>query len=77
MLEFNNNKNKNIFTANGEMIKFEGFLKVYLEGTDNEDEEQEGMLPNLTSWRNFSRINILLQLNAIQKHLIDLQKLLW
>src|SRR5690554_5712716 len=35
------------FTANGEMIKFDGFLKVYLEGTDNEDEEQEGMLPNL------------------------------
>ena len=29
------------------MIKFEGFLKVYLEGTDNEDEEQAGMLPNL------------------------------
>jgi len=38
---------KNEFTANGEMIKFDGFLKVYLEGTDNEDEEQEGMLPNL------------------------------
>ena len=42
-----NNKNKNIFTANGEMITFEGFLAVYLEGNDNEDEEQEGMLPNL------------------------------
>lgn len=35
------------FTANGEMIKFDGFLKVYLEGTDHEEEEQEGMLPNL------------------------------
>jgi len=35
------------FTANGEMIKFDGFLKVYLEGQDNEEEEQEGMLPNL------------------------------
>ncbi|NKI26036.1 type I DNA topoisomerase [Arenibacter sp. 6A1] len=35
------------FTANGEVIKFDGFLKVYLEGTDDEDnaEEQEGMLP--------------------------------
>ncbi len=33
------------FTANGEVIKFEGFLKVYLEGTDDEDAEQEGMLP--------------------------------
>jgi len=36
------------FTANGEMIKFDGFLKVYLEGTDFEEEEQDGMLPNLT-----------------------------
>ena len=36
---------KDIFTANGEVITFEGFLKVYLEGTDDEDTEQEGMLP--------------------------------
>jgi DNA topoisomerase I len=35
------------FTANGEMIKFDGFLKVYLEGTDFDEEEQEGMLPAL------------------------------
>ncbi|WP_418501354.1 type I DNA topoisomerase [Flagellimonas sp.] len=35
------------FTANGEVVKFDGFLKVYLEGTDDEEgaEEQEGMLP--------------------------------
>jgi DNA topoisomerase-1 len=35
------------FTANGEVIKFDGFLKVYMEGVDDEDlaEEQEGMLP--------------------------------
>jgi len=36
------------FVANGEMLKFDGFLKVYMEGTDLEDEEQEGMLPKLT-----------------------------
>ena len=36
-----------IFTANGEVIKFDGFLKVYLEGTDDEDTEQDGMLPAL------------------------------
>jgi len=37
------------FAANGEVVKFDGFLKVYLEGTDDEDvlEEQEGMLPAL------------------------------
>ncbi|MCF7568915.1 type I DNA topoisomerase [Sabulilitoribacter arenilitoris] len=33
------------FNANGEVITFDGFLKVYLEGTDDEDVEQEGMLP--------------------------------
>lgn len=38
-------KHDNIFTANGEVLKFEGFLKVYLEGSDEEDEEQSGMLP--------------------------------
>jgi DNA topoisomerase-1 len=33
------------FSANGEVITFDGFLKVYLEGTDDENEEQDGMLP--------------------------------
>ena len=46
-MKIENSENSKIFTANGEMIKFEGFLKVYLEGTDNEDEEQAGMLPTL------------------------------
>ena len=36
---------KDQFTANGEVITFDGFLKVYLEGSDDEDVEQEGMLP--------------------------------
>lgn len=37
------------FSARGEVIQFDGFLKVYLEGIDEEDkrEEQEGMLPAL------------------------------
>jgi DNA topoisomerase-1 len=41
------NKHNELFYASGEVIKFEGFLKVYLEGHDDEDEEQEGMLPSL------------------------------
>ena len=39
------NTHTETFTANGEVILFDGFLKVYLEGTDDEDAEQEGMLP--------------------------------
>ena len=37
-----------LFTASGEVLLFDGFLKVYLEGTDDDDEEQEGMLPAMT-----------------------------
>ncbi len=44
--------NKEELTASGEVIKFEGFLKVYREDRDeediSEDEVQEGMLPPLT-----------------------------
>jgi len=35
------------FIANGEILTFDGFLIVYLEGTDFDEEEQEGMLPPL------------------------------
>jgi DNA topoisomerase-1 len=41
------NNHKELFTASGEVLLFEGFLKVYLEGSDDEDVEQEGMLPAL------------------------------
>ena len=43
------NTYKEEFTAKGEVIKFDGFLKVYLEGIDDEDlaEEQEGILPEM------------------------------
>ena len=41
--------NKEQLTASGEVMKFDGFLKVYLEGKDDEEEEEdtEGMLPPL------------------------------
>ncbi len=41
------NNHKEIFTAAGEVLMFEGFLKVYLEGHDDDEDEQEGMLPAL------------------------------
>lgn len=41
------NNHKELFSASGEVLLFEGFLKVYLEGSDDEDVEQEGMLPAL------------------------------
>ena len=44
-ITISNRKEK--FVAKGEMIKFDGFLKVYMESSDDENEEQDGMLPNL------------------------------
>ncbi len=45
--------NKEELTASGEVLKFDGFLKVYREDKDDdeisEDETQEGMLPPLTT----------------------------
>ena len=41
------NNHSEIFSATGEVLLFEGFLKVYLEGNDEDEEEQEGMLPSL------------------------------
>jgi len=48
--KINISTNNEELTASGEVLKFDGFLKVYREGRDEEDEEeqQEGMLPPLT-----------------------------
>ncbi len=37
------------FIASGEVIKFDGFLKVYLEGTDEENGDKPGLLPSMKS----------------------------
>ncbi len=49
---------KELFAATGEVIKFEGFLKVYLEGHDDDEEEQEGMLPQMIVGEKLSNSNI-------------------
>lgn len=36
-----------MFIATGEVLLFDGFLKLYLESTDDEDEEQSSILPPL------------------------------
>jgi DNA topoisomerase-1 len=41
--------NKKTLTATGEMVKFEGFLKVYMESRDDDDEQENGnVLPPLS-----------------------------
>tara|TARA_B100000683_G_C12503190_1_gene558210 strand:- start:3425 stop:4945 length:1521 start_codon:yes stop_codon:yes gene_type:complete len=47
------------FVARGEVITFEGFLKVYLEGTDDEnDEEAKGLLPAMKQGEEMVRNSI-------------------
>lgn len=35
------------FKANGQLLKFKGFMTLYVEGTDTQEKEEEGMLPEL------------------------------
>ncbi len=35
------------FKANGQNLKFKGFMTLYVEGTDEKEEQEEGMLPEL------------------------------
>lgn len=37
------------FVATGEVVKFDGFLKVYMEGTDEENGDKPGLLPAMKS----------------------------
>ncbi len=48
--KINISTNNEELTASGEVIKFDGFLKVYMESTDDEETEEgdESRLPNLT-----------------------------
>ena len=41
------NANNYIFKANGQNLKFKGFMTLYVEGTDGKEEKEEGMLPEL------------------------------
>jgi DNA topoisomerase-1 len=55
---------KENFIARGEIIKFDGFLRVYMESSDEEDQEsQKGMLPAVFEGDKLKRIEI----NATQK----------
>ena len=39
--------NEYIFKANGQSVKFNGFMVLYVEGTDSKEQEEEKMLPEL------------------------------
>ena len=49
--------NNNTFKANGQNLKFKGFMTLYVEGTDTEEQEA-GMLPDLTENQELKEIKI-------------------
>lgn len=66
VLKITADKHQEEFIARGEILTFEGFLKLYLEGVDDEEEETKGILPpveigetlslhTMTSTQRFSR----------------------
>lgn len=56
-------KAENDLVAKGEVLKFDGFLKLYLESTDDDQEEEEGMLPSLENGQEL----ILTNMNARER----------
>ncbi|RLC23188.1 MAG: type I DNA topoisomerase [Deltaproteobacteria bacterium] len=47
------------FVARGEVVKFDGFLKVYLESTDDDNQDtQKGLLPQVAEGERLERIEI-------------------
>ena len=64
--KINISTNKDELTAQGEVLKFDGFLKVYREDRDDDDlteEEQEGMLPPLVVGQKLP----LTEMNAVER----------
>ena len=59
VVKINSNSFDEIFIARGEVIKFDGFLRVYNEGTDDETQEEKGTLPQLNVNENLDLINII------------------
>ena len=59
VVNINSNSFDETFIARGEVIKFDGFLRVYNEGTDDEIQEEKGTLPQLNVNENLDLINII------------------
>jgi DNA topoisomerase-1 len=59
-IKIGSSKLPEVFTARGEVIKFDGFLKVYLESSAEEEEDEEkedtgGLLPAVVEGENLNR----------------------
>jgi len=48
-IKISNSKSDNIFSASGQVIKFDGFLKLYQVSKDDSANEDDGILPNFSN----------------------------
>ncbi|MBT27339.1 MAG: DNA topoisomerase I, partial [Flavobacteriaceae bacterium] len=48
----------NVFQSEGEVVKFDGFLKLYIESKDNVEENGKELLPNLSVGQNVSKESV-------------------
>ena len=58
VVNINSSLYSQFFVARGEVIIFDGFLRVYNEGTDDEIEEEKGVLPALNFDETLNLLNI-------------------
>ncbi|HOQ78704.1 MAG TPA: type I DNA topoisomerase [Candidatus Absconditabacterales bacterium] len=56
-INISNHKNK--FIAEGEVVKFDGFLKIYIESNDDENEENNSILPKLEKGEKLNMLEII------------------
>ncbi len=63
-VEIINSANSELFSATGEVVKFDGFLRVYAESTDDEPSETtDSLLPRMESGQQLS----LIEMNATER----------
>ena len=58
IVNINSNSFDHTYIASGEVIKFDGFLRVYNEGTDDDIEEEKDILPSLNVGESLDLSNI-------------------
>ena len=61
IVKIKSNNHEGLFQSDGEVIKFDGFLKLYIESKDNQnnDDSQNNVLPNFTEGERITKDKIL------------------
>lgn len=58
VVNIESSNHSNVFQSEGEVVKFDGFLKLYIESEDNEEENDKELLPNLSIGQDLTKDSI-------------------